>query len=156
MIKHAKKKAIENLDELLFLDSRAPTPAQLLKQGFGAVLLIVLSFKYTEYCFTSSWVGVRWQGSFLQRLKKSHVKEWKQSRSPVHNLGLTNIWPFPQLLPVWRLPAKAGSTQPGQEAQDKATTPERGNWEHSNKTDKAWVRVASGSDLTQAFGVVTA
>ena len=116
MINHAEKKEIENLDELPFPDSRAPTSVKLLKQGFGAVLLIVLSCKYTDYCFSSICVGVRWQGPFLQRLKKLCVKEWKQSRSPVHNLGLTNIWPFSQLLPVRRLPAQAGSTWPGQEA----------------------------------------
>lgn len=142
------KKEIENL----FLTLELQPHQNCWKKIFGAVLLIVLSFKYTVYHFSSICIGVRWQSSFFQRLKKSYVKEWKLSRSPVPNLGLTNIRPFSQLLPVQRLPAQAGSTWLAQEAEDKATIPERWNWAHSSRTNKAWVHVASASDLIQALG----
>lgn len=143
------KKETENLDKLPFPDSRAPTPTKLLTTRFWVSAPHVISFTNTEYCFPSI-CGVRWQGPFSQRLKK------KQSRSPVHSLGVTSIRPFSQLLPVWRLPPRAGSTWPGQAAQDKATTPEGGNWGHSNRTGKAQVHVTSAGDLIQALGQVTA
>lgn len=148
MIRHAgKKKEIESLDELPFPDSRAWTSTKLLKQYSGEVLLIALSLQYTEHSFPSIYVGVRWQDSFYQGLKKSYIKEWEQSRPPIPNLAFSpsfSQYGGFQLKLV--TPAQDRSTGQGQHARGGA---QEQDW-------RAWPHVASASDLIQALGQGTA
>lgn len=154
-MKHAEKREIENLDELPFPDSRAPTLPKLLKQDFwgSAPHCPLLQIHWILFSFHLCW---------CEMARPIFFRDWRSHMSKNgNNLGHQfTIWVSP-ISAFFPSSSQYGGYQlklaaPGQDKHRTKPPHQRGNWVHSSRTDKAWVHVASASDLIQALGQVTA